>query len=117
MVRLPEREDICGRAGLEESDLQRPLADRVVLAHELVQAAVPEQAVAVLVDIHAVRGAGSLAVEEHPKRNPLARFGSEHEMRVARVEAEGDAAAGLVENDILAPDRPLASEGPVVQRQ
>ena len=52
--RLPERERVRLGAGLEERDLQRPLADRVVLAHELVQAAVPEQAVPVLVDVHAV---------------------------------------------------------------
>jgi hypothetical protein len=31
-----------------------PLADRVVLAHELVQAAVPKHAVAVLVDVDPV---------------------------------------------------------------
>jgi hypothetical protein len=41
-------------AGLEERGLQRPLADRVVLAHDLVQPAVPENAVAVFVDVHAV---------------------------------------------------------------
>ena len=52
--RLPERERVRLGAGLEERDLQRPLADRVVLAHELVQAAVLEQAVSVLVDVHAV---------------------------------------------------------------
>ena len=34
-------------------------------------------------------------------------------MRVARLEAEGDAAAGPVEHDLLAPDRPLAGERPV----
>jgi hypothetical protein len=50
---LPAREHVRLGAGLEERDLQRPLADRV-LAHELVQAAVPEQAVPVLVDVHAV---------------------------------------------------------------
>ena len=38
-------------------------------------------------------------------------------MGVARVEAEGDAPAGLVEHDVLAPDRPLAVEGPVVEGQ
>jgi hypothetical protein len=36
-------------------------------------------------------------------------------MRVARLEAVGDAPAGLVEDDVLAPDRPLAGEGPVVE--
>src|SRR5215218_6284035 len=38
-------------------------------------------------------------------------------MRVARVEPVGDAPAGLVEHDILAPDRPLAGEGPLVEPQ
>jgi hypothetical protein len=51
---LAERERVRLRAGLEERDLQRPLADSVVLTHELVQAAVPEQAVPVLVDVDAV---------------------------------------------------------------
>jgi hypothetical protein len=32
-------------------------------------------------------------------------------MRVARVEPVGDAPAGLVEHNILRPDRPLAGEG------
>jgi hypothetical protein len=51
---LAEREHVRLDAGLEERDLQRPLADPVVLAHELVQAAVPEQAVPLLVDVYAV---------------------------------------------------------------
>ena len=54
MFWLPEREHIWGGAGLEERDLQRALADRVVLAHELVQAAFGEQAVPVLGDVDAV---------------------------------------------------------------
>src|SRR5213080_606140 len=38
-------------------------------------------------------------------------------MRVARVEAVGDAPVGLVKYDLLAPDRPLTGEGPVVDAQ
>ena len=38
-------------------------------------------------------------------------------MRVARVEPEGDAPAGLVERDVLGSDRPLAGERPVVEGQ
>jgi len=38
-------------------------------------------------------------------------------MRVARLEPVGDAPAGLLEDDVLAPDRPLAGEGPVVETQ
>jgi hypothetical protein len=51
---LPERECVRLGAGLEEGDLQCPLADRVVLAHELVEAAVPKQAAPVLTDVDAV---------------------------------------------------------------
>jgi hypothetical protein len=38
-------------------------------------------------------------------------------MRVARVEAVGDAPAGLVERDVLTSDRPRAGERPVVDGQ
>jgi hypothetical protein len=38
-------------------------------------------------------------------------------MGVARVEPVGDAPAGLVEQDVLTPDRPLARERPVVEAQ
>jgi hypothetical protein len=51
---LAECEHICLGTGLEERDLQHPLADRVVLAHELVEAAALDQAVPVLVDVDAV---------------------------------------------------------------
>ena len=51
---LPECERVRLGAGLEERDFQCLLADRVVLAHELVQATVAEQAVSFLVDVDAV---------------------------------------------------------------
>src|SRR5437763_271185 len=53
-ARLPACEHVRLRAGLKEGDLQRPLADPLALARELVETAVPEQAVAVLVDVDAV---------------------------------------------------------------
>jgi hypothetical protein len=51
---LPERERVRLGAGREERDLQRPLAHHVVLAHELVHAAVAEHAIPVFVDVDAV---------------------------------------------------------------
>jgi hypothetical protein len=38
-------------------------------------------------------------------------------MPVARVEPKGDAAASVVKDDVLAPDRPVAGERPVVDLQ
>ena len=51
---LTERERVGLGVGLEERDLERPLPNSVVLADELVQAAVAKDAVAVLVDVDAV---------------------------------------------------------------
>src|SRR6185369_3775301 len=51
------------------------------------------------------------------ERNRLVRPGREHEVRVARVEAEGDAAVRLLEHDALALDRPVAGEGPLVEAE
>jgi hypothetical protein len=64
LPQLAERERVRLGAGLVEADLERSLADPVVLARELVQAAVAEHAGSVLVDV-AARGQGrSLAIEE-----------------------------------------------------
>ena len=52
---LSEREHVSLGARLEERDLYRALADRVVLTEKLVQPAIDEEPVAVLVDILAVR--------------------------------------------------------------
>jgi hypothetical protein len=52
-IALPECERVGLGAWLKEGDFQGPLADRVVLAHELVQAALAEHAVSVFVHVHA----------------------------------------------------------------
>src|ERR671916_2907875 len=114
---LSEGEGVRVGAWLKEADLQRSVAYDVVLAYELVHAVVSEDAVALLVDVHASRWAGSLAVEEHAKGDRLRCSSREHEVRVARVEPEGDAPVRLVENDVLGPDRPLAGEGPMAEAQ
>src|SRR5215207_1859840 len=114
---LSESERVGLGAWFEEGDLERALADRVVLAHELVHAALPEHAVPLLVDVLAMRRARGLAVEAHAEGNWFSRSGRQHEMRVASVEPEGDGPASLVEHDVLGSRRPLAGEGPVVQGQ
>jgi hypothetical protein len=116
-IALSERERVRLGAGLTQGDLQRSVADNVVVAHELVHAVVSEYAVAVLVDVHATRWAGSLAVEEHAKGDRLRCSSREHKVRVARVGPEGDASLCLVENDVLGPDRPLGGEGPRLRRR
>jgi len=88
-----------------------------VLSDELVQAPFSEQPVSVLVEVAAVGGAGRFAVEEHAEGNRLGRSVRQHEMGVVGAEPVSDAPAGLVERDVLTPDRPFAGEGPVVELQ
>jgi hypothetical protein len=52
-IALAKCERVRLGAGLEERDLQRSVADGVVLAHELVYAVFAQYAVAVLVDVYA----------------------------------------------------------------
>ena len=82
-----------------------------MLAHELVEAAVPEHAVPVLVDVHAVGRARGLAVEEDAEGDRLARPRAEHEVGVARVEALGDASVGLVGYDEASASDPPGGRG------
>src|SRR5215207_8226742 len=114
---LSECEGVRVGAWLKEADLQRSVAYDVVLAHELVHAVVSEYAVAVRVDVHACRRAGSLAVEGYAEGDQLRCSSREHEVGVTRVEPKGDAPAGLVETDVLGPDRPLAGKGPMAEAQ
>jgi hypothetical protein len=71
MSGYPNVERVRRGARLEDRDLHRPLAHRVVPAHELVRAAVPHHAVAVLVEVHATRAARSVAVDEHEEGHRL----------------------------------------------
>jgi hypothetical protein len=64
-----------------------------------------------------MRWAGHFAVEQHAEGDRLSHRRGKHEMRVARVEPAGDAAAGLREHGPLAADRPFAGKRPVVGRQ
>src|SRR5215211_5511236 len=116
-IALSEGEGMRVGAWLKEADLQRSVACDVVLAHELVHAVVSEYAVAVRVDVHACRRAGSLAVEGYAEGDRLRCSSREHEVGVTRVEPEGDASIGLVEYDVLRPGRPLAGKGPMAEAQ
>src|SRR5262249_17049860 len=86
-------------------------------AHELVQATVAEQAVSLVVGVHPMRRTGGLAVEEHTERDRPNRPRGEHQMRVARVKAVRDAAAGPVQHYLLLPNGPFAGQCPMVEPQ
>ena len=69
-------------------------------------------------DVASTRGHGELPIEVDPERDGRsARRRPHHEVHVARVEAECDPAAGLVQHGSVAGHGPLAGESPVVERE
>ncbi len=73
------------------------------LADQLVQPLLRDRALAGLVGIRAVIGTGRLAVDRHTEPDRLAVCARpEHEMQVAGVEAERDAARRAVERRLSA---------------
>src|SRR6476659_7833117 len=115
-VRVPpstEREHVGLDAGLEKSDLERPVVDPALLADELVEPRLGRDAVAALVDVAAVRAAGWTVVQRDAKAHGrLSRL--EHEVEIAGMEAEGDATVRVVQHGALLADRPFAGQQPVV---
>ena len=63
-TRLSEREAVAFCPGLEERDLYGPLENVTGHANELVQAAVFDDAVALLVDVLTAGASGWLSIEE-----------------------------------------------------
>src|SRR5262245_53660236 len=116
--RSSEREHVGLDAGVEELDLEQPVADRRRLADQLVHPRVAGGAVAGLVDVDAVRGPGWFAVEADPEphgRVPLRR--AHDEVEVTGVEPVGEGTAGRAELRRLLADEPVAREGPLVAVQ
>ena len=76
------------------------------------------RAVALVVDVNAVRGARRLSIDEHAKshgRSPRRR--SHDEMKIAGVKAVRDPPVGLVQHGGLLPHRPLARQRPLIEPQ
>src|SRR5690348_1456580 len=106
-----EGEGVGPHTGIEEGDLEQAFAAAVGLAHELIQALAGDGTVAIGVGIHAVVGAGRLAVDGDAVADRLAvRRRAEHQVQVAAAEAIDDGAAGLLQLRVLVVHAPAAVE-------
>src|SRR5262247_2808238 len=65
--RSAERERECFDTSVEEFDRERSIGDRSLLADQLIEALIDDGAVAVLVDIEAVRGTWRLPIDRDAK--------------------------------------------------
>ena len=90
--------------------------DRADLSDELVEALLGHDALPIHVDVSAVALARRRAVDGDAEPYRLAVTArAEDQMQVARVEPIDDAAVFLVESGVVASDRPLAVQSPIVE--
>src|SRR2546428_9103641 len=83
-----ERERKRLHAGIEKLDLEAAIRDRPRLADQVIQALLGHRALALLVDVAAVRASRRLAVDAHaePHRRTFRRRSQDH-MEIAGVKA------------------------------
>src|SRR5262249_2738195 len=117
-AKLSEGEDVSAGPGIEEFDLEDPIAHRSGLANELIEARLSDRAGAVGAHVQAVIGSRRGAVDGDAEANRMARRGGgEGEMQIACMEAIGDPPARLIENDRLCGRGPGARERPAIEAE
>src|SRR5437667_2786111 len=113
-----EREHVRLDPGVEELDLEQSIADRRGLVDQLIHPLVVGNAVAVLVDIDAVRAPRWLAVEVDAESHRRVRGRRpHHEMKVTGMEAIRDGANRFIEAHGNDPDRPVTRQRPLIATQ
>lgn len=108
-----EREVKCLRARIKELDLKLAIGDWPGLPNELVWALFDDCTVALAVDVSSVSDVRRLSIEEHAiSRGSSARCRAHHQIHITRMEAICDPPMGLVRNNGLFPNLPIARAKP-----
>jgi hypothetical protein len=93
-VALSECENISAHTGIEELDLESPVCDRPRLPDELIKAVFLQTPPSFGVHVKAMVSSGRSAIDRDAKANRLTlRMTAQYEVKIAGVEAIGDAAA------------------------
>jgi hypothetical protein len=103
-----EREDKRLHARIEKLDLELPISNGLRLPDQLIQPLFGHRAVALLVNVTAVRRLRRPSIEEHANaygRSPRCR--AHDQMQIAGVKTVCDAPVGRVQHRGLSPHRPL----------
>ena len=113
-----ERERKRFDAGVKERDLERAIDDGPALSNQLIETAIHCGTGPVLVDVHAPRRTGRLAVDRNAKAHLVASTPwAHHQVDVAGVKAAHDPTSCAVQDHRLMLHRPLAVDRPAIQFQ
>src|SRR5215207_10226104 len=104
-----EREAISLHTRIEKLDLELPVSNGLGLSDQLIQPLFGNRAVALIVNVCTVSSARRISVDEHAKRHrSSSRWGSHHEVHVARMEPDRNPSWRLVEHSRVLSKRPDA---------
>src|SRR5215470_17519954 len=113
---LAECERVRLNAGTGKGDLEGAAGNGAGLADQLVQPLLADGAVALVVSVGSVRGAGRFSIAEHAEPGGGSGFCWPHdEVEVTGVEAADDLPAGRVQRGGLLPHRPVPGQRPLVE--
>src|ERR1700691_2972235 len=92
------------RTRIKKLDLEPLVRNRLRLSDQLIQPLLDHRALALIINVNAVRSEGRLSVDEHAKSHGGSSDRWSHdEMKIARMKAVRDAPIGLVQHDRLFP--------------
>src|SRR6185437_10885739 len=114
MIALAEREGEGLHAGIEEFDLEGAVLDGSLLPDQLIQPMEGDGAHALGIGVGAVIGARGGAVNGDLEANGLAIRRTQHQMKIAGVEAVNDGAVRLFEHRHLRAHFPSAGQAPLI---
>src|SRR4029079_12574095 len=101
-------------AWVEELDREQAIVDRSTLTHQLIHPLLHEHARTAVRDVTALSVCWRLAVDRNAERDGRTTLGRpHHEVDVARVERELDAATPLVQMHPVGVHRPVPGKGPL----
>src|SRR4051794_32265259 len=104
-----ERECKSFRPRIEKLDLELPIGNRPGLPDQQIEPLLGDRSHALLVDIDPASPTRRLAIDQHAKPHGRPQCGRTHDkMKIASVEAMGDAAVGLVQRCPLFAYPPIA---------
>src|SRR3954470_5818317 len=105
-------------ARIEELDLELAIGNRARLTDELVETLRGHAAVALRVGVGSMCCLGRLAIDQHAEANRGSRPGRSHDqIYVPRVKAVHDAPVCFLQDDGVAPRRPVSGGRPLVEAQ
>ena len=106
----------CLHSGVKKLDYKGVVGDWPLQTHELIEAVIGDDAIALGVGVHSMTFSRSLAVDGDAKANRFAASRwSEHKMQIAGMKTERDLAARRVQYGELFAIDPTAGERPLVQ--